>query len=57
MRFDDPHSFARPWETSVQHLALDLEVDFGQRQLTGTATLELKRSDGASELVLDTWGT
>ncbi len=56
MRFDDPHSFARPWETSVQHLALDLEVDFGQRQLTGTATLELKRSDGASELVLDTWG-
>ena len=54
MRFDDPHSFARPWETSVQHLALDLEVDFGQRQLTGTATLGLKRSDGASELVLDT---
>lgn len=51
----DPHSFARPDEVSIRHLALDLAVDFEAHRLAGTATLTLERHDpGATELVLDT---
>jgi leukotriene-A4 hydrolase len=49
----DPHSFARPWEVSVDHLALDLTVDFAARQLTGTATLRLRHRGRADTLYLD----
>lgn len=52
----DPHSHARPNEVVVRHLSLDLDVDFGARRLTGSATLDLeRRTSGASRLVLDTW--
>jgi aminopeptidase N len=52
----DPHSFARPWEAAVRHLALDLDVDFAARQLRGTATVDLDRAPGSTAVVLDTWG-
>ncbi len=48
----DPHSFARPGEVRVTHLALDLTVDFETRTLEGTAALRLEGE--GSELVLDT---
>ncbi|MBD2716102.1 M1 family metallopeptidase [Microvirga sp. STR05] len=48
----DPHSYARPTEVSVHHLALDLAVDFTARLLRGTATWQLRNS-GATELLLD----
>lgn len=51
---DDPHSFSRPREVAVSHLALDLVVDFGTRTLTGTVRLDLERRGEAGELVLDT---
>ena len=50
----DPHTFARPEEVSVEHLVLDLTVDFTQRQLAGRASLRLHNPTGASRLVLDT---
>src|SRR5688500_14631343 len=31
----DPHSFARPDEVRVEHIALDLAVDFARKQLSG----------------------
>jgi aminopeptidase N len=52
----DPHSFARPWEVSIRHLTLDLEVDFEARRLAGTAALDLEHHGDTSEVVLDTWG-
>ena len=52
--FSDPHSFARPEEVSITHLALDLTVDFGARSLSGRASLHLARSGGAETLHLDT---
>ncbi|HVR28737.1 MAG TPA: M1 family aminopeptidase/hydrolase, partial [Thermoanaerobaculia bacterium] len=52
----DPHSFARPWEASIRHLRLDLDVDFEARSLAGTAVLEIERAPEAKELVLDSWG-
>ncbi|HEY2289617.1 MAG TPA: M1 family metallopeptidase [Thermoanaerobaculia bacterium] len=50
----DPHTFAHPEEVAVEHLALDLTVDFNRRQLTGRASLRLHNPAGATRLVLDT---
>jgi len=49
----DPHSYARPTEVSVQHLALDLTLDFEARTLRGSATWELQNHSGATALYLD----
>src|ERR1700756_1643190 len=43
----DVHSFARPWEVAVEHLALDLSVDFEARRLAGRASLRLRQRSGA----------
>lgn len=53
---NDIHSFARPEEAVVRHLALDLDVDFGRKQLTGSATLTIDNLSGGRELVLDANG-
>jgi leukotriene-A4 hydrolase len=52
----DTHSFARPWEVAVEHLALDLSVDFEARRLAGRASLRLRQRSGggAGTLYLDT---
>jgi len=50
----DIHSFARPAEARVTHVALDLNADMQAHELRGTATLTLQRRPGATELVLDT---
>ncbi|MDY0021841.1 M1 family metallopeptidase [Arenimonas caeni] len=54
-RLVDEHSYADPSRVRISHLELDLAVDFDQRQLAGTATLDLQWADpDARELVLDT---
>lgn len=50
----DPHSFSHPDEVAVEHLKLDLSVDFTKRQLTGRASLRLANRTGADRLYLDT---
>ena len=50
----DIHSFARPDEARVTHVALDLTADFTARTLGGRATLSLEREADARRLVLDT---
>ena len=50
----DVHSYARPDEVRVTHVALDLLADFSARTLSGTATLSLQRSGSARAVVLDT---
>jgi leukotriene-A4 hydrolase len=52
----DIHSYARPHEVRVTHVALDLTADFDARVLSGTATLTLQRNGAASQVVLDTKG-
>jgi leukotriene-A4 hydrolase len=52
----DVHSHANPRQVRVRHVALDLAVDFGRKQLAGTATLSVERLPDApadSPLVLD----
>lgn len=51
----DPHSNANVDAVVVEHLALDLSVDFAKRRLSGSATLDLKwKNARARQLVLDT---
>ena len=50
----DVHSYARPGEARVTHLALDATLDFEARRLRGRATLDVRRARGATEVVLDT---
>lgn len=50
----DVHSFSEPWRVRVVHCSLDLEVNFEQRRLRGTASLTLERYDPTAPLVLDT---
>ncbi|HYH44350.1 MAG TPA: M1 family aminopeptidase, partial [Thermoanaerobaculia bacterium] len=49
----DPHSFARPAQAAVEHLKLDLTVDFPAKKLAGRASLRLA-NHGATRLHLDT---
>jgi len=50
----DEHSYAEPDVVAVTHLALDLALDFGQKTLSGTATLDLDwKARAATTLVLD----
>jgi leukotriene-A4 hydrolase len=50
----DPHSYSRPDEVRVEHIDLDLDVDFAKKQLSGTATLRIRNTAGAGRLLLDT---
>jgi len=52
----DPHSYARPDEARVEHVALDLTVDFAKKQLSGSATLRIHKQPNATALVLDSNG-
>ncbi|HKR67007.1 MAG TPA: M1 family metallopeptidase, partial [Thermoanaerobaculia bacterium] len=52
----DPHSFSHPDEVRVEHIGLDVGVDFAKKQIAGTATLRIKNEKGAKTLVLDTNG-
>ncbi len=52
----DVHSYARPLEARVHHVALDLAVDFASRRIGGTATLDIERRPDAKQIVLDSKG-
>ena len=52
----DIHSYAKPAEARVTHVALDLEADFSNRRLGGTARLTVSRRPDAGTIVLDTNG-
>jgi aminopeptidase N len=51
-----PHSFAKPDEAAIRHIALDLNVDFETKVLSGSALLQLDRQPNAKQLWLDTRG-
>jgi leukotriene-A4 hydrolase len=50
----DPHSFAEPQLVEIDHLDLDLRVDFQQQRLIGAATLTLDNRGRTNRLILDT---
>jgi aminopeptidase N len=51
----DIHSYARPDEARVRHVALDLTADFAAHTLAGSVRLDLDVAPGATRVVLDTF--
>ena len=49
----DTHSYANPEEAVITHLALDLEADFGIKELKGTATYDINAAEDASSIIFD----
>ena len=52
----DVHSFAKPLEARVTHIALDLAVDFATKRIGGTATLDIAAKPNAQSIILDDKG-
>ena len=52
----DIHSYARPLEARVTHVALDLGVDFATKRVGGSATLDIDARPGAKTIILDDKG-
>jgi aminopeptidase N len=52
----DVHSYAKPLEARVTHVALDLNVDFATKRVGGTATLDLQAKSGVNSITLDDKG-
>ena len=50
----DIHSYAKPLEARVTHVALDLNVNFEAQRVGGTATLDVQAKPGVDE-VLSEW--
>ncbi len=51
----DEHSYAEPDKVAIDHLALDIALDFDAKTISGVATYTLDWKDGSgSQLVLDT---
>jgi aminopeptidase N len=50
----DPHSYAKPLEARVKHVALDLAIDFDARRVFGSAALDIDRKPDARQIILDT---
>lgn len=51
---DDPTSLSNFNEVTIEHLDLDLTVDFSAKTLSGTAELQIDNSSGTDRLILDT---
>jgi leukotriene-A4 hydrolase len=49
----DVHSYARPQEARVRHVALDLIPDFDAKRIGGTARVVIERAAGADSIILD----
>jgi len=52
----DIHSYAKPLEARVTHVALDLAVDFTAKRVGGTATLDVDAKPGTKQIILDDKG-
>ncbi|GAC1572740.1 MAG: M1 family metallopeptidase [Sphingomicrobium sp.] len=52
----DPHSFGKPLEARVTHLALDLAVDMKAKRIGGTAALDIDAKPGVGAITLDDKG-
>ena len=52
----DSHSNSKPWEADIEHISLNLTVDFDKRIISGKATLFINNKKGVDRLYLDAWG-
>lgn len=49
----DPHTFAKPDQVAVEHIDLDIQVDFERKTISGRASLRINNKTGTDRLHLD----
>lgn len=49
----DPHSFSNPEEAVTRHLNLDINVDFEKQVISGVASYQISKREGAGKIVFD----
>ena len=54
IEFDDKHTFAEPNEAVITHLNWKAKVDFETKIITATAAYDIKTSEQAKQIILDT---
>ena len=52
----DTHSNSKPWEVDIEHISLNLVIDFDKKIISGKATLFINNKKGVDRLYLDAWG-
>ncbi len=52
----DSHSNSKPWEADIEHISLDLVVDFEEKIISGKVILLINNKKGVNKLHLDAWG-
>lgn len=52
----DNQTFAKPLEARVVHVDLDLDLDFAEKKVSGTAMLDLIAKPGVEQVILDNDG-
>ena len=52
----DSHSNSKPWEVDIEHISLNLVIDFDKKIISGKATLFINNKKGVDRLYLDAWG-
>jgi len=50
---NDPHSYSLPEEAAVTHLFLDIEVDFDEKIISGTAHYDIVQNSETNKIVFD----
>lgn len=50
---EEPHSYARPNKAVIKHLDLEIDVDFENKIISGSATYDIENNDG-NEIIFDT---
>jgi len=51
----DVHSYSKPKQAFVEHLNLELKIDFESKKLEGTALYDIHTEDGVEEIIFDTY--
>jgi leukotriene-A4 hydrolase len=49
----DIHSYSKPFEVIINHISLDLKVNFTKKELSGKAELSITNHAASDELILD----
>jgi len=52
----DVHTFAKPWEAKVTHLDLNIEVNFDDRKISGTAGWDIESAPEVDSIIFDVDG-
>lgn len=50
---NDPHSYSLPEEAVITNLYLDIDVDFDEKEISGTAHYDIKQNEPTDKIIFD----